>query len=261
MSEDIIFDWLMIGFTIIAVIVFISLFFITAPYGQHIEKFKNKNSRRWFIRVQLNDKLAWFIMEVPTVIIYIALFLIGGRTDQIIPRIFLIIWLIHYGQRSFIFPFLLRGTHKMPISIMIIGMLFNGMNTYLQARWVNTLSVPYRVEWLLTPAFITGVIIFLCGFIINIHSDHIIRKLRKAGDNNFYVPYGGMFRFISCPSYFGEITEWIGWAILTWSYPGLIFAFWTFSNLFPRARSTHKWYLETFPGYPKDRKALIPFIF
>ncbi|MHA1318096.1 MAG: hypothetical protein ACTSQ6_11365, partial [Candidatus Heimdallarchaeaceae archaeon] len=59
----------------------------------------------------------------------------------------------------------------------------------------------------------------------------------------------------------GEITEWVGWAIMTFSIPGLVFAFWTIANLAPRARSNHKWYLENFPDYPKNRKALIPFIY
>ena len=149
----------------------------------------------------------------------------------------------------------------MPISIMLMGVIFNSINTYLQARWINTLSAPYLVGWLMTPQFIIGVIIFFSGFIINMHSDKIIRALRKPGDNAFHIPYGGMFKWVSCPSYLGEITEWIGWAILTWSYPGLVFAVCTFANLFPRARSTHNWYLETFPDYPKKRKALIPFIY
>jgi len=39
---------------------------------------------------------------------------------------------------------------------------------------------------------------------------------------------------------------------------GLAFAVWTIANLAPRARSNHKWYRETFPDYPENRKALLP---
>jgi protein-S-isoprenylcysteine O-methyltransferase Ste14 len=169
--------------------------------------------------------------------------------------------MVHYGQRTFIFPLLIKGKQPMPISIIIFGILFNGINTYLQGRWIYTFSPPYLVNWLFSPLFIIGLIIFLSGFIINLHSDHIIRNLRKTGETEYKIPYGGMFRWVSCPSYLGEITEWTGWAIITWSLPGLVFAGWTFANLFPRARSHHKWYLETFPDYPKRRKALIPYIF
>jgi protein-S-isoprenylcysteine O-methyltransferase Ste14 len=67
-----------------------------------------------------------------------------------------------------------------------------------------------------------------------------------------------MYRWISCPNYFGEIVEWIGWAIATWSLAGLAFALWTAANLAPRARSHHQWYRESFADYPQERKALVP---
>ena len=139
--------------------------------------------------------------------------------------------------------------------------MFNGINTYLQARWIYTLSEPYSDDWIISPFFIAGLSIFLLGFIINLHSDRIIRNLRKPGETEYRIPYGGMFRWVSSPTYLGEITEWAGWAVLTLSFPGLIFVFWTFANLAPRALSHHKWYLETFSEYPKNRKALIPFIY
>ena len=59
----------------------------------------------------------------------------------------------------------------------------------------------------------------------------------------------------------GEILEWVGFAIMTWCLPGLIFAIWTMANLIPRASAHHKWYRNEFGDYPKDRKAIIPFIF
>ena len=68
----------------------------------------------------------------------------------------------------------------------------------------------------------------------------------------------GVFKWISCPNYFGEILEWIGWALATWSLAGLSFAVWAIANLVPRARANHKWYLENFAEYPRSRKALIP---
>ncbi|MGL5956334.1 MAG: 3-oxo-5-alpha-steroid 4-dehydrogenase, partial [Brevinema sp.] len=38
------------------------------------------------------------------------------------------------------------------------------------------------------------------------------------------------------------------------------FFLWTVANLLPRALTSHRWYLDHFPDYPKDRKALIPFL-
>ncbi|HSA16026.1 MAG TPA: hypothetical protein P5346_14880 [Spirochaetota bacterium] len=41
----------------------------------------------------------------------------------------------------------------------------------------------------------------------------------------------------------------------------MYFVLWTIFNLAPRARSNHKWYRDNFPDYPKERKALVPFIY
>ena len=252
MDELFIYNFLMLCFGLSSVFVFIVLFFIPAGYGQHVDK-------KWGPTV--NNKLGWFLMEVPTVIIYIIYYLIGDRKTDLIPLIFMGMWMVHYCQRSFIFPFLIRGKQPMPITIIFMGITFNGINTYLQARWIYTFSPSYALNWILTPMFIIGVIIFIMGFIINMHSDYIIRKLRKPGETEYKIPFGGMFRYVSCPSYLGEITEWTGWAIMTWSFPGIVFAVWTFANLAPRARTNHLWYINTFTDYPKNRKALIPFIF
>ncbi|HOS72184.1 MAG TPA: 3-oxo-5-alpha-steroid 4-dehydrogenase, partial [Bacteroidales bacterium] len=68
------------------------------------------------------------------------------------------------------------------------------------------------------------------------------------------------FDYISSPHYFGEIIEWGGWALMTWSLPGFAFFVFTFANLFPRAINTHRWYRGKFPAYPPGRKAVIPYL-
>jgi steroid 5-alpha reductase family enzyme len=88
----------------------------------------------------------------------------------------------------------------------------------------------------------------------------VLRNLRAPGDLTYHIPNRGLYRWISCPNYFGEILEWLGWAIATWSLPGLAFAIWTIANLAPRAHAHHAWYHTRFPAYPSQRKALIPYI-
>ena len=108
------------------------------------------------------------------------------------------------------------------------------------------------------PQFIIGLLIFFTGMIINVYSDNILFLLRKDGNTKYKIPYGGLFKWVSSPNYFGEILEWIGWALATWSLAGLSFAIWAIANLAPRSYSNHLWYKEKFPDYPKDRKILIP---
>ena len=69
-----------------------------------------------------------------------------------------------------------------------------------------------------------------------------------------------MYGFVSCPNYLGEVMIWTGWAIATWSLAGLSFAVFTAANLVPRALANHRWYRETFPDYPRTRRAVIPWL-
>jgi len=101
---------------------------------------------------------------------------------------------------------------------------------------------------------------FFTGLIINISSDNILFKLRKNGKGEYSIPNGKLFNYISCPNYLGEILEWLGWAIMVLSFAGFSFFVWTLANLIPRALSTHKWYNQNFQDYPKDRKALLPYL-
>ena len=105
-------------------------------------------------------------------------------------------------------------------------------------------------------------IIFFLGMGINLHSDHVIRNLRKPGDTKHYIPRKGFYKYVTSANYFGEFTEWIGYAILTWSPAGLLFAVWTFANLGPRAKSlTQKYEKEFGEEYTKlNKKHIIPFI-
>eukprot|EP01035_Chromulina_nebulosa_P019175 gene19175-25020_t len=69
-----------------------------------------------------------------------------------------------------------------------------------------------------------------------------------------------MFKYVSCANYTGEIIEWFGYALANWSLPALAFAIYTFSNTAPRAHKHHLWYKIKFEDFPKERKAVIPFI-
>ena len=93
------------------------------------------------------------------------------------------------------------------------------------------------------------------------HSDNILLSLRKQGRTGYAIPDCGAFRYVSCPNYLGEILEWTGWAIATWSLGGLAFCVFTIANLVPRAFSNHRWYRDQFPDYPPGRRALIPGVF
>ena len=151
----------------------------------------------------------------------------------------------------------------MPAGIMLMGITFNLLNGYMQGEWIFHLAPQdmYTESWLYSPQFITGTILFFTGMAINIQSDHIVRHLRKPGDTNHYLPRKGLFRYVTSANYFGEIVEWCGFAILTWSASGAVFAWWTFANLVPRANTIYHKYKAMFGIELGNRKRVIPFIY
>jgi protein-S-isoprenylcysteine O-methyltransferase Ste14 len=104
------------------------------------------------------------------------------------------------------------------------------------------------------------VALFAAGYALNRRSDRTLRTLRAPGETGYRIPRGGGFRWVSSPNYLGEIVEWLGWALATWSPAGLAFAVYTAANLAPRAVDNHRWYREKFPDYPADRRALVPYV-
>lgn len=239
--------WVYLG---AAAVVFVSLFFVPAAYGRHARA-------GW--GPSMNTRLAWLAMEVPAVIVFAGCWLIAGKPTTIAASVLGALWLGHYVHRTFIFPFRMNmGNRPTPIVIPVTGFLFNSGNAYLNGRWIFTLSGGYGDAWLADPRFVIGVSVFLCGWVINYQSDRILAGLRKPGETGYKIPWGGLYRWISCPNYLGEIVEWTGFAIACWSLPGLCFAVWTAANLAPRARTHHAWYRRTFADYPDNRTALIP---
>ena len=234
----------------LAGVIFAALFFISAPYGRHVR-------REWGPAVP--NHIGWMVMDAPASVVFALCFVAGSAPKNLTAIIFLGLWEAHYVHRAFIYPFQIAdGRKKMPVLVILMGFIFNCGNAYLNGAYLFSLSGGYPMQWLTDPRFITGAGLFVLGFTINRRADRLLRRLRAPGETGYKIPYGGLFERVSCPNYLGEIIEWSGWALATWSFPGLSFAAWTFANLVPRARAHHRWYWENFPNYPRKRKALIP---
>lgn len=240
--------------SIIAAIVFVALYFVKAGYGMFFDK-------KWGI--SLPNRMAWVLMEAPVFIVMFLLWFYSDRRFEPVPLLIFLFFEIHYFQRSFIFPLLIKGNSRMPIGIMSMGIVFNVLNGFMQGEWVFHLAPAdqYTASWLCSPQFIIGTILFFAGMLINWQSDYIIRHLRKPGDTGHYLPKGGMFNYVTSANYFGELMEWCGFAILTWSLSGAVFAWWTFANLVPRANTIYHQYKKMFGAEVGNRKRIIPFIY
>ena len=138
------------------------------------------------------------------------------------------------------------------------------MTWTLQGMWVFICSSAALVAIanptgvVVNSVFAIGLAMFIFGFVIEVIADNQKTAFRSIPENKDSFINEGLWARSRHPNYFGEILEWIGWAILTWSISGVVFAIWTIANLFPRALAHHKWYQEKFSNYPKNRKAIIP---
>eukprot|EP01104_Vermistella_antarctica_P016368 TRINITY_DN5554_c0_g1_i1.p1 TRINITY_DN5554_c0_g1~~TRINITY_DN5554_c0_g1_i1.p1 ORF type:complete len:292 (+),score=40.40 TRINITY_DN5554_c0_g1_i1:35-877(+) len=214
------------------------------------------------------SKLGWFAMESPNVFMaaYFYLYASSAPFEELANKVLVAMFVIHYVQRSMIYPLLQQSPAPQPIEITVMSWLFCMANSYIQLRPLYQFRA-YTEEWLSNPCFIVGAVLFAVGFAINIQSDQILRDLRKhrkvdaSGKGAYEIPRGGLFEYVSSANYFGELVEWTGFAIASWSFGGLTFVAFSFFNLAPRAVQNHKWYHDHFgDAYPKERKALIPFL-
>lgn len=253
MNELTIYYIILFFFLGLACVTFIVLFFLPAPYGRYA-------SRTWGLHI--NNRIAWVVQEMPAFLMMFVYCLIAERPLTAATVAFLCLWQAHFIQRTFIYPFTLRGGKPVPLVTVLSAISFYLANTYVQGRWLFTLSPEdmYTSAWLADPRFISGTVLFIIGYVINRHSDYILRSLRKPGESGYNIPHGGLFTYVTCPNYLGEIIIWAGWAVATWSLAGIYFFIWTMANLIPRARSHHSWYKTTFPDYPPVRKILFPFL-
>jgi 3-oxo-5-alpha-steroid 4-dehydrogenase 1 len=146
-----------------------------------------------------------------------------------------------------------------PMLLVGFAIAFNLLNGYNNGTAL--VAAGLQDAALATPHFLGGAVLLVSGFAIHFHADRTIRRLRKPGESSYGIPRGGLFRWVTSPHYLGEILQWTGWAILTWSLAGLAFALFTVCNLLPRALSNHRWYRQQFPDYPRERRILVPYLF
>ncbi len=232
-----------------AVLTFVSLLFIVAPYGRHARP-------GW--GPTIGARAGWILMESPSALGFAAIFALGRHRAELAPLALCALWEAHYVHRTFVFPFRLPATsRRMPLAIAAMGASFNCANAYMNARWISDLGT-YPAAWLADPRFVLGAALFGLGAAINVRADGALLRLRREG--GYAIPRGGLFDLVASPNYFGELVEWIGFALAAWSLAGAAFALYTAANLVPRAIAHRRWYRAQFAEYPRERRAIVPFL-
>jgi 3-oxo-5-alpha-steroid 4-dehydrogenase 1 len=237
----------------IAVIIFPILLKVTQPYGRH-----SKSN----FGPMINNRLGWFLMEFPSLAIFGYYMFFRANLFNVLILIPALLWMLHYFHRVLIFPLQIRTARKkIPMLIVLLAFIFNIINGFLNGYWFVHFASEYKSDALVNLRLVAGVIIFISGFAVNKYHDAILIKLRPATGDGYKIPYGGLFKYVSCPNFFGEIISWAGYALVAFNLPALSFLIWTLINLSTRALDHHRWYLKEFAEYDKKRRALVPFLF
>ena len=236
----------------ISAVTAIALRFLKAPYGKYF-------STAWGPAIP--NKAGWIVMELALLLF---LYQFGYAQQAWSPaQTILLIVVLHYVYRSLLFPLMTRTSgKKIPIIIVLLAIGHNLGNAFLLGTGINRHTLWSSDAGSLFPAFNwhigLGLIVVILGFCLHFWADQTLIRLRKPNETGYKIPTGGMYKWISCPNYLGEMLQWYGFALLTMSPAALAFAVFTTANLGPRAIDTHRWYQQTFTEYPPERTALIP---
>jgi len=246
--------YLVAASVLLSIITFISQRKSPAPYG------KFSQLKNWGPPVA--QRLAHSFNDGIYGSVLFAVVFLSFRTERsLINWTFFVCWELHFLHRGFIHPWLMNYSS----STVSLGIFFCGISlilySYLNAEFIG--SVVYEEDFLNDPRFATGLCLFIAGFTINRWADWKLVQLRssRARRREYSTPYGGLYRWISCPNYFGEMIEWWGWALMTCSPAGLSYALFASATFIPRAAHTHAWYIQKFRAYPRDRRALVPGVY
>ncbi len=258
-SGDATYDTVLTAALAMVIVVGVVAPLVPSPYG----RFATERAG-----ISVDPRLGWFLMELPSSLSFAYFFFSGPHRFELTPMVFCAVWFIHYGNRGFFFPLSIRAPRgkraRFSLALVAFGWIVTTVHGYLNGAWFSTFG-HYEPAWLHDPRFLFGLALYGVSLALNIHCDAILRNLRTpeevaAGVHTYRIPRGGLFRYVSSPSYLTELTAWLGFALFTWSLGGVFIFAISVANLLPRALSTHRWYQEKFPDYPADRRALIPYL-
>ncbi|XP_077278595.1 very-long-chain enoyl-CoA reductase [Temnothorax americanus] len=172
-------------------------------------------------------------------------------------------WTVHYAKRLLETVFVHRFSH----ATMPLRNLFKNCSYY----WLFTMYVAYHTNHPLYTApsalqiYIGAATFALCE-LGNLSIHLALRNLRPPGTTVRKVPmptgnpFTTLFNLVSCPNYTYEIGSWIGFTIMTSCLPAGLFAFAGAYQMAVWALGKHRAYKKEFSHYPKNRKAIIPFV-
>ncbi|XP_018330966.1 very-long-chain enoyl-CoA reductase [Agrilus planipennis] len=246
------------------------------PDKATVHELSLKNGSEIYLK-DLGPQISWklvFILEYlgPLVVYFIIAqrpWLVYGNTYKTINdysfvyHVALLCWSLHYLKRLLETLFVHRFSH----STMPLFNLFKNCGYY----WGFAAYVAYYVNHPLYTSpnmllFIFGLALFTICEIGNLSIHLLLRDLRPPGTKEKKIPKPNknpltkLFNFVSCPNYTYEFGAWLGFSLMTSCLPAFLFTLAGMYQMTVWALGKHKAYKKDFPRYPKERKAILPFV-
>lgn len=192
-------------------------------------------------------------------------FVLLGRLHYDLPRPS---WQQLLGYSMITFHFLKREyetlfVHRFSHSTMPFMNLFKNCAHY----WILSgvaIAIPLYSPSYKAPAndwvVIGSAVVFVLAEIANYYTHLVLRNLRPEGSSLRSIPRGPAFALISCPNYLFEGICWVSFSAMTGLWTSYLFTVIALIQMYLWAVKKHSQYRKEFPSYPKNRRALIPFL-
>ena len=154
------FNKLLFAWIGLAVITFISLFFVSAPYGRFTRKNWGPEIPNW---------LGWIIMELPSPVLVVYFVVTREGLKNAVIWFLVALWVMHYFHRTFIYPFRITSRNKkMPFAVALMAIVFNIGNGFFNGYYLGNYAGSLHHYTFTNFFFIAGLLMFFVGVFINV---------------------------------------------------------------------------------------------
>lgn len=214
----------------------------------------------------LGPQIGWrftYVVEYlgPLVIMALLFFRLGFSNASSTQKMAFIMTSFHYIKRVLESLFVHEFTFStMPLKNLFVNCIYY-WGLYGTLCGISLFTENYKSpNWPFAMQVIL-VILFFCAEIKNLKCHLILRNLKQQNNGEKGIPHGEGFQYVSCANYFWEVLSWLFFSIYVHSIPSYLFTIVGFLTMRNWAIKRHREYKKTFADrYPKNRKAIIPFL-
>ncbi|XP_027161094.1 very-long-chain enoyl-CoA reductase-like [Coffea eugenioides] len=240
-------------------LLFLAYLGISEALGNHLKysKFWNVNSQKSGGGIKLSSRTGMLLLYSPAAVAGLASFLIfpGGEIRFLMLKLAIT---MHFSKRVLESLFVHKYSGGMMLDSVVI---ISSSYLFAAAGMIYIHHMTLEATEPLVDLKYLGLLLFLVGIAGNFYHHYLLSKLRKKNEKDYKIPTGGLFDLVICPHYLFEILGLLGISFISQTLFSYSCAIGCAFYLIGRSYATRQWYLSKFEIFPKNVKALIPFVF